>query len=358
MPTSSLVTVAKKVIREAGKMGLQAGKVVLDEAGSRVCGPTAWKYLKKILSPVVAELEKRFPKLLLVPEEADKGAEALSKDAALQDMLHSGFAKLESGQEEILAALARQNETLTGIGEAIDTGFLEVGRKLDGGLDAIGRKLRALEFQIADLNAAPEGEVGLGLSIAEINDQAGKLQWDAMKWVVAGDAKTASQRLAEARGLLEAGLRRAPGHAAVLVCFGFVQKTQAQVAQLEGNHQEYVDSLAEAAKYFGEVLRSDSTNVGALNGMANIYIFDKDYDRAIQLGTLAAHKYPNYGAAWWDLAIALENKMGLIGQTPELVQHLKSVYRSLQVLMPKQPQAFTASELAHVQGRLAALEKL
>lgn len=358
MPTSSLVTVAKRVIREAGKMGLEAGKVVLDEAGSRVCGPTAWKYLKRILSPVVTELEKGFPKLLLDPQEANKGAEALSKDTALQDMLHSGFERLESGQEEIMAALARQNETLNEIGEAINTGFLEAGEQRGEAFNAIRRELSALRFEIAGLQAVPQGKVAPGLSIAEINDQASKLQWDAMKWVVGHDAKTASQRLTEARGLLEAGLKSEPNHAGLLACFGFVQKTQAQIAQLEGNYQEYVNSLAEAAKYFGQVLKSDATNAGALNGMANIYLFDKDYDRAIQLGTLAVHRHPNYGAAWWDLALALEGKMGLIGQTPELVQHLKSVYQNLQNLMPKQPQAFTANELAHVQDRLAALERL
>jgi hypothetical protein len=41
---------------------------------------------------LVEELEKKFPKLLLVPEEASKAAEALSKDAALQDMLQNGLA--------------------------------------------------------------------------------------------------------------------------------------------------------------------------------------------------------------------------------------------------------------------------
>lgn len=350
MSSNSLLALAKKVIRKAGEIGLE-------EAGHYLCGP-AWPYVKKVLSPVIEELEKKFPKLLLVPEEASKAAEALSKDVALQDMLQSGFAELESGQEEILAALARQNETLIGIGEAINSGFLEADEKLDDAFKAICSELRALKFKIADFHVAPKDEVALELSIDEINKQATSLQWDAVKWVVAGDAKTASERLSEARVKLEAGLKRAAGHAGLLVCFGFVQKTQAQVSQLQGNHQEYVNSLAEAAKYFAEVLRNDPTNLGALNGMANIYSFDKDYDRAIQLGTLAVHSNPNYGAAAWDLAIALENKMKVIGKTPKLVEQLKSVYCHLQALMPQQPQAFTASELAYVQKRLVALESL
>ncbi|UCG58531.1 MAG: hypothetical protein JSU70_03280 [Phycisphaerales bacterium] len=351
MPSGSLVELAKKVIRRAGKIGL-------DEAGARVCGPTAWSYMKKILSPVVGELEKKFPKLLLVPEEADKGADALSKDAALQDMLNNGFAELTSGQEEILAALARQNETLTEIGDAVNSGFLEAGEKLDAVLDAIQHGFAALKFETAGLHPAVEAKVAPGLSLAEICDQATAFQYDAMKWVVAGNAKTASQRLAEARALLEAGLKDAPGHADLLVSFGYVEKTQAQVAQLQRNHEEYVNSLAEAAKYFVEALKSDPKNVGALNGMANIYIFDRDYDRAIQLGTLAVHSRPDYGAAAWDLAIALESKMKITGDTAELVEQLKSVYHHLQALMPKQPAAFTASELAHVQERLAVLDKI
>ncbi len=350
MASNSLVELAKKVIREAGKIGLE-------EAGSRICGPTAWRYVKRILAPVVAELEKRFPRLLLVPEEADRGAEALSADTALQAILDGGFAGLERGQDEILAALAQQDEALTKIGDAINSGFARTDERLGSALDGVRDELAALKLEIVGRRGASAREVVPELSIEEISDQAAKLQSDAMRWVVAGDAATALQRLEEARAKLETGLQQDPDHVDLLVCLGFVQKTQAQVAQLQGDYQAYVQHLADAAKCFAQGFAGDSMNVGALNGIANIYIFDKDYDRAIQIGTRLVRWRPDYGAAAWDLAIALEGKKQTTGQTPELLRQLRSVYHHLKELMPTQPQAFTASDLAHVQSRLTALDK-
>ena len=58
--SQGLLSLAKKIIREGAIIGL-------DEAGSRIAGPTAWRYVKKVMAPVVQELEKRYPKLLLPP---------------------------------------------------------------------------------------------------------------------------------------------------------------------------------------------------------------------------------------------------------------------------------------------------
>jgi tetratricopeptide (TPR) repeat protein len=128
------------------------------------------------------------------------------------------------------------------------------------------------------------------------------------------------------------------------------------VAQLQGDHENYIVSLEKAAKCFATVLKSDPTNVGALNGMANVYVFHRDYDRAIELGTLATKSAPEYGAAFWDLAIALEGKIKDVGPQKPLVNHLKAVYRQLELLMPQQPAAFTASDLAYVRKRLRNLQ--
>lgn len=352
MSSNNLLALAKKIIRKAGEIGLE-------EAGNRICGPTAWTYVKKIISPIVTELEKRYPKLLFVPEEANKAAETLLKDSDLQNMLQSSFEKLESGQDVILAALSRQNETLVQIGEVINIGFRKAGEKHDAAYDMISRDLRALKLEIAGLRDIPRKYIPSvsDISISEIYSRANSLQWDAIKWVVARDLKTAAQRLEEARAILKNGIQREPNNTNLFVVFGYVEKTQAQIAQLNGDHEMYVSCLAEAAKYFGEVLTHDPMNVGALNGMANIYISSQDYDRAIQLGTLALHSSPRYGAAAWDLAIALEKKIDEVGPKSELIDKLKKVYRQLQELMPQQPQAFTASQLAHVQKRLKILEQ-
>ncbi len=346
MQSSDLVSLAKKVIRKAGEIGLEEG-------GKFVCGP-AWPFVEKILSPVVEELEHRFPKLFLVPEETEKASEALSEDVALQEMLQKGFAQLESGQEEILAALARQNEVLVAIGEAVNRGFQEGGQKIDNSFENIRQQLEEIRFLIAPVSKVTT-PFQSGLSISEINERVYAFQSDAMKWVEAGHADIASQRLAEARILFEDGLKRDPHNTYLLVACGYIEKTQAQVGQLQGDHEMYVNSLAEAAKYFAQVLSINAKDIGALNGMANIYLFDKDYDRAIQLSTLAVHCAPNYGAASWDLAIALENKLAEAGPEPELIDRLKTVYRRIEFMMPQQPEAFTASNLAHVQKRLRVL---
>jgi len=354
MKSSAISLLAKKIVRGAVGVGLE-------EAGTRICGPTAWNYMKTILSPVVDELQGRFPTLFLVPEEAEKAAKALSSDKVLQDMLNDGFAHLESGQGEILALLAKQNDTLEDIGTSIDDGFRMAGQQLDSAFDNIAAILARLELKL-ELIGTPS-ERGFehtadveSLSVRQINDQAYAYQADAMRWVVVGDASAASQRLADGRALVElALLKRHPGNAQLLVLLGYMEKTQAQVAELQADHESYVASLEKAATCFAIVLKTDPTNIGALNGMANIYAFHRDYDRAIELGALAVKSAPTYGAAFWDLALSIEGKLQENGRNTVLINQLKAVYRQLETLMPQQPEAFTAGDLAYVQQKLRVL---
>lgn len=351
--TSEIISLAKQIVRGAVGVGL-------DEAGTRLCGPAAWKYVQKMLSPVVDELQRRFPKLFLVPEEAEKAITALSSDEGLQNMLNRGFASLESGQEEILALLAQQNETLRVIGTSIDDGFREAGQHLDTAFENIAAKLERLELKL-EVSSQPSERhatlhtVPVRLSVRQIEKQAYAHQADSMRWIVAGEADAASQRLAEGRVLVEPALKDHPEDVQLLVSLGYIEKTQAQVAELQGDHDSYVASLKKAATCFATALKTDPTNVGALNGMANIYAFHRDYDRAIELGALTVKSDPTYGAAFWDLALALESKLKEVGQKTSLIEQLKVVYRQLEILMPQQPEVFTASDLAHVHKRLRAL---
>ncbi len=356
MKTPETISLAKKVVREAVGIGLE-------EAGTRICGPTAWKYVQKLLSPVIDELQHRFPKLFLVTEEAEKAAASLSSDKALQAMLNQGFTRLESGQSVILALLAQQNETLQGIGTSIDDGFRAAGQQLDTAFDNIATKLAQLELKLEILSVPSKigsepATVATGSSLHQIDAQINAYQADAMRWVVAGEASTASERLAKGRTLLEPALKRYPENTQLLVSLGYIEKTQAQVAELQGDYESYVASLEKAAICFATVLKTDPTNVGALNGMANMYSFHRDYDRAIELGTLAVKSAPRYGAAFWDLALSLEGKLQEGGRKTSLINQLKVVYRQLETLMPQQPEAFTASDLAYVHKRLRAIRRL
>ncbi len=360
--SQGFLSLAKKIIREGAIIGL-------DEAGSRIAGPTAWRYVKKVMTPVVEELEKRYPKLLLVGEKeakdaADLAVKALSTDIALQKMLSDSLSRLDEGQQEILAALARQNHTLQNIGNSLDEGFKKTSENQELALDKILAEFKKMELKFEDVRKliSPPPKYA-ELSIHEIHTQANTYQQDALKWISARDAKTASQRLAEGRNLLLAGLKRDPKSAYILVSLGFIEKTQAQVSMMQGDYDTAETILAEAAKYFVEAMKQEPKNFGAINGTANIYYYARDFDRAINLGLLLLKEAPTYGAAVWDLSLALEGKLAEVGGPasplgPHYITVLKEIYQYLEELMPQQPRYFSATDMAHVQKRLSELGNL
>lgn len=350
--SKDILSLCQKIVRAAVGIGLE-------EAGNRLCGPTAWRFIKTALSPVVEELEKRYPKIFNIASDADKAAKDLSKDKMLQQLLKTGFENLKEGQEEILAVLARQNRTLINIGKAVDKGFKEANERRDEAFTHVNHQLEELNLKFELFLKAGRVDIVPSiseLSISEIDSRANSYQYDAMRWVVDKKPDIASDRLAQGRELLEVGLKREPNNPVLLSTFGYIEKTQAQVAQLQYDHKKYVVSLEKAAKYFVQALIHDITDIGSLNGMANIYQFSQDWDHAIQFGRLAFQSDPNYGAAAWDLAIALENKIGEVGSTPKLRAELVGIYEHLETIMPKQPAAFSAADLAYVQERLRALK--
>jgi len=105
--TQWLVDAARDVIIEGVKFGL-------DEAGTRLLGPTAWRGFKQVISPVIKRIQQRFPALSFGKPE-DKEASAAARDAAqylgrdkeLQRLLSKNFASLAEGQEEILSSVKR-----------------------------------------------------------------------------------------------------------------------------------------------------------------------------------------------------------------------------------------------------------
>lgn len=356
MRSSALVSLAKKIIRGAVGTGLE-------EAGSRICGATAWKFTKKVLSPVVSELEKKFPKMFLVPEEAEKAAEDLSADQQLQDLLEEGFSELEAGQEEILAAIARQNDTLQAIGTSVDEGFRKAGDKIDRAHEQLAKEIETIKLRLDLLIDSGEKaplppDDSARLSPEQISDQAYAYQADAIRWVVAGDAATAGQRLAQGRALVEGALQFHPGNSDLFVALGYVEKTEAQAAQLRRDHVGYVSGLEKAAVCFASVLKQKPRDVGALNGMANVYYYHLDYQRAIELGTLAVNSVPEYGAAWWDLALSYEGKISEVGPHEVLLGELERIYITLEMIMPEQPAVFTAADLAYVQKKIKSIARM
>lgn len=346
MISPRLLSISKEILRSAAELGFE-------EAGTRICG-SGWPYVKKLLEPVMAELQRRFPTLFRVKgaggvKVAEQAAGELAGDAGLQQMLARGFERLGEGQEEVLRVLAAHDERLREIGASIDTGFRETGNQLE----AISRKLRELELKL-DTGGAPAVPA---LSMDEIYRQANNYQRDAMKWISARDSATASQRLAQGRELARQGLEREPENPRLLVTLGFIEKAQAQVAILS-NQDEAAGLLGQAATCFAKAFRADPDNVSAMNGMANVYLYAKDYDRAIKLGLLIFENDPAYGAAAFDLSLALERKLEQQGPDPNLLTVLQGVYRRLELIMPLEPQTFPANYLAYVQQRAAAVNQM
>jgi len=207
MESARIIEVAKKIVRNAAQVGI-------DAAGMSIAGP-AWGPLKKVLTPAFEELQSRFPALFLAPgperaKAANEAAEALSSDASLQKLVSDEFTKLGAGQDEILRVLAAQDETLRGIGAAVDEGFKKQGDQMA----AILAQFQDLRLQLKLEGAGPEPADNL--SMDEIYKQANAYQYDAMKWLEARNIKIASRRLAEGRELALAGLRRDPNSAKML----------------------------------------------------------------------------------------------------------------------------------------------
>jgi hypothetical protein len=165
--TNELVSVAKQVIRAAATYGLE-------EAGTRIMG-SAWKPFKAMLSPVIGELEKRYPKFFLldVPPGKPPSAEAqraardavaaLENDNRLQQLVVDGFNKLEEGQYEIKEQIKKISLRLDAINVSIDqlsetndqkfadvmTQLANIQRKLDSMGQSVGFENTSVIFPLA-----------------------------------------------------------------------------------------------------------------------------------------------------------------------------------------------------------------
>ena len=75
LTSPQVITVAKRIVRAAAELGL-------DEAGTRICG-SLWPQVKKVMQPVMSELERRYPKMLLADtdglHDAAKAVRALER---------------------------------------------------------------------------------------------------------------------------------------------------------------------------------------------------------------------------------------------------------------------------------------
>lgn len=352
MTSTSLISVAKKILRKAVAVGIE-------EAGTRICGASGWGVVQKVISPVVEELERRFPKLLLVPEELDKAEAALAEDELFENLVQEELALLKEGHTEIMAVLARHDEKLQSYRDLIIRAVKEADKKNRERHTQVMAEFGTVKTGISDLtHALSVDRKKAYLSMDEIYKQANGHQADAMNWISAHDADAAAQRLSTARDLASDGLAREPENPKMMVTLGFIEKSEAQVCILRNNPQEATRRLALASDYFGESLKIDPKNKDALNGMANVFYYSRDYDTAVEYGLTVIAADPTHATALLDLSLSLEGKISITGPEPKWTRLLVSVYRRLEKQMPLYPQIFPANYLAYVQQRLAYFKNM
>ena len=113
-------SLTEKLVDTAGEVLLEAAEFGLDWAGEKLLGTRGWKGFKRILSPVVARLQKEFPEFRFgrrddpaAAEAARQAVEFLKGSPELHDLLSEGFMSLQEGQGEILASMDRMEKLMT-----------------------------------------------------------------------------------------------------------------------------------------------------------------------------------------------------------------------------------------------------
>lgn len=339
MLSESLVKVAKKIVSNIAEMGI-------DEAGQFVCG-TRWPFFKKVLSPAIDALAERFPDLLINTETAGKASNELELApdlrALLEEEYKKHFAELEEGHKEIQGILLQQSELLGSLKEASESGSQELAK--------IGYDVKEA------LTLLREKHAEVSISGDEIPLEVDSLQRDAMGWIEKNRPLSAQRRLNDARNLIRNEIEENPQNVRLLALRGYVEKSQGQVHLLKGEVDEARKALDMAANYFNAVHKAETKDPSALNGLANIYFYVGDYDTAARFSTMALKEAPHYAEAAWDLALALEMKLGRGDSAKDIVPRLVPCYETLAAIIPQYP-GFTASQLKYVQTRLSQLKGL
>lgn len=149
LTSSSLVSVAKRILRQAGEIGIAA-------AGSKIMG-SAWLPFEEVMAPLSSELEKRDPDFHLLKDNpgpearavAEKAIESISNDKTLQKLLTDAFSALKGGQKQILQELGNIETVLF----RIDNNFGDFERDSKSQFTEIMTALQDLRDQSANRTA-------------------------------------------------------------------------------------------------------------------------------------------------------------------------------------------------------------
>lgn len=143
----------------------------------------------------------------------------------------------------------------------------------------------------------------------------------------------------------------------MLSLLGYVEKTQWQICDASDDRTGYEEALAMAGRYFRAALELDRANPGALNGMVDVLIETKAYDRVAAFARVVTQLSPTYTVAFWDLGIALLDLMAERGSELSLVDEAIDVYTSLLKFLRTNPAGFCAGDRNKAEEILSELKR-
>jgi hypothetical protein len=251
-----------------------------------------------------------------------------------RDFLVGFFRSADQLATDVVAAVARRSVEITDAMGALDAPPQQVVEELR----------RLLEIR--------------RLTPDELQREVTHLQWDATNWLSQPDGlPTARVRLDEARRLIAYAQTSQQPDAEMLSLLGYVEKTQWQICDESGDRTGYDEALAKAGRYFRAALELDRANAGALNGMVDVLIETKAYDRAVVLGRVVTQLSPTYTAAFWDLGAALVGLIREHGPEASVVDEAIEVYTKLHKLLRINPDGFSAGNRNQAEEILVGLKR-
>jgi tetratricopeptide (TPR) repeat protein len=282
--------------------------------------------VSKALEPVLDALERKLGiDPTQSPENAQRAAELLERDQALQGLLEQQLAlvitplrdsavALDEGQRRLLmmaevnqAAIGDVAKLLSVTNETLTRG-IEVA---PGSIDTIA--LKVTEQVISALDTREQAEAAKREKRERrFKEHVARTQARAVELVREKQFDRAADELKAGLELLESMLEAAPGDTHLVVQLGFFFKTLAQEFDGQGVRDEAEDYNNRALELFQRVAfgtahsaKSVRDFTDALNGLGNIHYARGHYRAAANHYRLATAIDPSYAYAWHDLVGAL-----------------------------------------------------
>jgi tetratricopeptide (TPR) repeat protein len=146
--------------------------------------------------------------------------------------------------------------------------------------------------------------------IALLQNQTDQRQLRALQLLVAGDIDAALEVLNETFDLVMALIDFRPGDTSLELRLGYLYKDLAQVFADRDRvlFNRYLENGRQTFERLVELRLPQHEMAGSWNGLGNMYLIRKDFDKAVECCERAVRIYPGYSYAWNDLFLGLEGQ--------------------------------------------------